>query len=381
MKAVKYAPVLKALQAEFEALRNMKTQEADKVVPLFEVPKLTDSIRTKKRYEDRQEVITADYLDDVSTGVASAWEGRTAMLDTYHWAPDAKVESGEHVIPYIYTNLELRGVTVIPVVGYDRWEIEEYRLAVKSLRSKYDGLHCLRLDYHAFEDAAEPDFFHENINQILIDLELDPNDCHLLLDLADITTASIEQLFSRVELLVEQLLPYGFNSYSICGCSLPKTIDAAVNKPDTCGNIVRKEMLLWRHLRQQYSDLHITFGDYGIRGPNTNEGIRNKHTNGKIRHTIDKEYFVARGHSMSLPGKGEQMWGLAKTIVESKHYMGEEFSWGDKQIFDCSNGAFKGNAALWISIDTNHHLAYVVAEVEEFESRLAATKMFRKSDA
>ena len=61
------------------------------------------------------------------------------------------------------------------------------------------------------------------------------------------------------------------------------------------------------------------------------------------------------------------MYKLAQTLIESSHYMGEPFSWGDWRIAECGREKFKGAAAQWITIDTSHHLTYVVAEVEEFE--------------
>jgi hypothetical protein len=73
---------------------------------------------------------------------------------------------------------------------------------------------------------------------------------------------------------------------------------------------------------------------------------------------------------MQFGTKGAQMYDLAKTVVDSIHYMGEDFSWGDERILACSNGEFKGSSTEWIAIDTNHHLAWVVAEVKEFELKL-----------
>ena len=43
------------------------------------------------------------------------------MVDGYHWPADARAENGEHIISYIVKGLRAKGVSVIPVVGYDRW--------------------------------------------------------------------------------------------------------------------------------------------------------------------------------------------------------------------------------------------------------------------
>lgn len=361
-----YVPLLKALKSEFQAVAEMAKEDARSSLPLFEVSRMGENILKAKRFENCAEIKTA-YLNEVVSGIADVWGGRTAMVDAYHWAASATIENGEHILPYIYSTLDTLGVSVIPVIGYDRWEDETYRLALQSLDVPIDRTYCLRLDSTAVEDSAEPDFFQENIYSILDGIGIEPDRCSVLIDFGDVTNITVEALTLRAAGIVSQLQEFGFKYFITAGCSLPKTIDGAVKKADSVGFVARREMQLWQKLRQEFPSTPIVYGDYGVRGPNTNEGVKSKHTNGKIRYTIDRQFFVVRGHSMSLPGKGEQMYQLAKTLVDSSHYMGEPFSWGDGRVADCSRKKFKGGAAQWITIDTSHHLAYVVREVLEFE--------------
>jgi hypothetical protein len=68
------------------------------------------------------------------------------------------------------------------------------------------------------------------------------------------------------------------------------------------------------------------------------------------------------------------MHKLAKLVVSSAYYMGDDFSWGDAQILACSQKEIgPGNSTTWIAIDTSHHLAWVIAEVEEFEHKISTT--------
>lgn len=362
-----YFPILKALPAEFTSLKKTKPVNAKHIIPMFELPKVPD----RKKYRESSTPIT-EFIDDTSEEIGRLWAGKDAMFDAWHWSPTATNEHGEHVISYAYHSLESMGVQVVPVVGYDRWGVLEYKMALKSVARTHKGKFCIRLDHSAFEDSAEPDFLQENLDEILSLLELDPANCHVILDFEDVTPYGASDLIGEFESLFNLISVYGFMSYSIAGCSLPKTINKAVKKPNTCGVVLRKEMLLWRDARKRFPRFPIYFGDYGVRGPNTNEGVRSKNTNGKIRYTVDKEYFVARGQSISMPPKGEQMWALAQKIIDSDHYLGAEFSWGDSEILRCSNKKFKGNAGQWIAIDTNHHLAYVIAEIAEFERVTAA---------
>lgn len=367
-----YFPILKALNAEFVALENTKPEDANRIIPLFELLKVPD----RKKYRESSTPI-AEFIGDTSEEIGRLWAGRYAMFDAYHWNPTATNEDGEHIIPYAYHALELMGVKTVPVVGYDRWSVLEYQMALQSIARAHKGKFCIRLDHTAFEDSAEPDFFQDNLREIISLLELEPANCHVILDFEDVTPLGAVDLLDKFESLFNLISGYGFMSYSIAGCSLPKTINEAVKRPNTCGVVLRKEMLLWRSARQRFPRSAVYFGDYGIRGPNTNEGVPSKHTNGKIRHTINKEYYVARGHSISMPPNGEQMWDLAQKVINSGHYLGAQFSWGDSEILRCSHKEFKGNAGQWIAIDTNHHLAYVVAEVMEFERATDTTTAVR----
>lgn len=357
-------PILKVLSAEGEALKNATPEVANKLYPMLEVPKISEAIASKKCYCNSS-TINEDYLYDAAENISKAWIGRAAMVDAFHWSPDAKVESGEHIIPYLYSRIEALGVHVVPVVGYDRWSSTEYRLAIKTIDLPDNRFFCLRLDSSALEDIAEPDFFIENIQSILNELVLNPNRCIIYIDFGDVCNLSLEQMLTKANTILIALYHFNFHHYAVAGCSLPSTIDKAVKDVDTVGHVLRREMVMWQSLRIAHPNINISLGDYGVRAPTSNEGIRNKHTNGKIRYTIGKHFFVARGHSMQWPGKGEQMWTLAQKIVQSTHFMGEHFSWGDARIVECSKKGFKGTAGQWIAIDTSHHISYVVAEVEE----------------
>ena len=366
-----YIPLLKALKSEFESVSKMDKTQRNKTRPLFEIPRIGKNIIEAKRFEGSN-ALTTDYIDEVTSGIAGVWGGRYAMIDAYHWAADSTVEGGEHVMSYIYGRLEAMNVRVIPVIGYDRWDNDAYRLAMQGIDVPNGRPYCLRLDTHAIEDAAEPDFFTDNVQSILDDLDLESSKCSVLIDFGDVTALSVEELVSKTSAMLALLKPFGFRYYVTAGCSLPSSIDQAVKKPDTVGKVLRREMVMWQAIRKENPSLALVFADYGVRGPTSSEGVGYGNTNCKIRYTIGKHFMIARGHSSSGPGKGEQMWGLSQTVFESPQYMGEGFSWGDSQIAECRTGSFKGTAGNWISIDTSHHMAYVVAEIEEFNQTVMA---------
>ncbi|MFN4228231.1 beta family protein [Parvibaculum sp.] len=365
----KHITILKGLSGEFAAVEHLDSNTAGKLLPLFEIERLGDRDKWPK-YLKESPTPTATYLQNTLGKLQNAWGTHPVMVDAYHWSPKAQVENGEHVIPYAVRQLQLAGMPVIPVIGYDRWETPEYQLALQNISPPADGHYCIRLDPIALDDAAEPELFRDTIDEIVDTLELTPADCSVLIDFGDISasTASIEVLISKASSVLLQLAELGFRYYSIAGCSLPDSVPLAVHDQDSSGMVLRKEMLVWQALRHSLPTFPIVSGDYGVRGPTTVK-FHNPHMNGKIRHTIQRQTFLVRGHAISKDGgKHSQMPDLVKRLKASGHFLGANFSWGDQEIAKRTQPDKPGNPTQWISYDTNHHLTFVVQEVEEFEA-------------
>jgi hypothetical protein len=371
MKTI-HVPILKANKGECDALANLDKRIAPKITPLFEVGRVTEAISQRKYFRTSSAPLMT-YLSRVFQRVGEAWKDRVAMVDGYQWSPDARVENGDHVIAYMVAGLEAAGVSVIPVIGYDRWSNPDYQMGLGSIPPRADGRYCMRLDSSAFEDAAEPEVFQATIVEIVKRLEVDPLKCSIMLDFADVSinAMSIERIVETSENIIRQLRDFGFDHYIVAGCSLPNTIDLAVSSRDSDGFVLRKEMLAWQTLRLNLPDITITSGDYGVRGPTTTEQP-SKYMNGKIRHTVKGQIYVVRGHAFFNDGDQKQMHDLSARLSGSTQFLGPRFSWGDSQILLCSRQAVLGSPTQWIAIDTNHHLTFVVSEVEEFEREVVA---------
>lgn len=365
-----YFPVLKAKDAEFEALRRSPDVNGS-MIPLFEVPKFNPTL--KKYVDDTSPMIS--FLSEVSRKISEIRSGQFAMFDTYHWQiPGQTVETGQHHLYYIYNYLMRSGVNAVPVVGYDRWEDGDYRSALRSISKVHQGKFCIRLDRFAFDDSADPEHFQARLAEMIEYLALDPAKCHVLLDLEDLSVFPIVEVIKNFDVLFSQITGHGFSSYSLAGCSLPSSIDQVIKDKDSSAPVKRREMLLWKYARGQYPAFRIYFGDYGVRGPSTGEtGYGN--TNAKIRYTVEDEYFILRGHVIRKPLGGYQHCELAQRLIDSGYYLYPSFSWGDAEIQRCANGEIGGGSTTWIKIDTSHHITFVVAEIAEFERSLAAQRL------
>jgi hypothetical protein len=366
-----HTAILKAKKGELKALGGLDDRTADRVRPVFELGRLTDQIRDCK-YIRESRTPTTTHIDRLLAGISDVWRNRVAMVDGFEWAPQAKTESGESVIPYMVKALRRRGTPVIPVVGYDRWSNPDYKAGFQGVEAHRGREWCFRFDKTAVEDASDPEYLVENVSDMLEALEAGAQNCTALIDFGDISmpTASIEDITNDGVQLLRVLSDVGFEQFIFAGCSMPRTINLAVDEPDTDGFVIRKEMLVWQALRTELPSLKIGFGDYALRGPTTSE-FPSKYTNGKIRHTVSNRLFIVRGHPFLNDGSRVQMEELARRLIASGHYLGPDFSWGDDQIDLASRGLASRDLGHWIAIDTNHHLTFVVQEVEEFERAVA----------
>lgn len=366
-----YVPIIKAKKGEFDALDNIDLATHEKILPLFELPRLTEQTLSTKKYRDEQ-APTELFVREISQKVSNSRGKFPVMLDFFKWPPNSKVESGEHVLNFAMAELHRLGVSVIPAIGYDRWEDVEYQNALSNLRP-VNNQFTIRLESYAFEDMRE-DLFDETLQEILETLNLDEQNCNIILDLGSVTTESLIDIQEELHIALKALSSYNFRFISIAGCSITSSINDMVPETDSDAIILRREMVAWQALKVTDLGAKLIFGDYGISSPDAADSVRAQHANGKIRYTIGKNYFVVRGHSRQIRDKGTQMHGLAHKVVTSEHYMSSRFSWGDKRIYDCSQGMFIGNLTNWISIDLNHHLKAVVAEIFEFESTTAISR-------
>lgn len=372
-----YVPIVKARQGEFKALAHLDNRSAQNIIPLFEVPKITDKERGAWENKGLHPLIS--YLNYKAEKIAAVRKGRFAFIDTISWKTNSYVENGEHSLNFLYNSLESNGVFVNPVIGYDRWDDVDYRNAVMALNCQQTRTYCIRLEMSAIEDFLDPNYFQSRIKDIVDSLAIDPKHSCVLIDFGDVSQTSILDIQTRLESGLSLLSSWQFMYIAMAGASTPTIINAAVKNKDSTGVIIRREMNAWRAIKMENPSSSLVFGDYCVRNPSSAEDIIAPDANGKIRYTIQQNYFVARGHSRQIGNKYDQHYVLAETIAKSTHFLGANFSWGDNEILlyskKVTNGP--GNATTWISIDTNHHITYVILEVIEFENQLMAANLKR----
>ena len=373
MKLV-YVPILKAKPGELTALAELKKFAAEKVIPWFDISPVNDDKLEKLSGQLFPPI--ESYLSGIAAEISTVWKTREIFLDMPKWSTSAQTEGGEHVIPFLRNQLESFRVTANLVVDYVRWDDPVYVNALRGARlaSGCDFVLRLVMDSDTVEELSEEEFVLERLSEITDTLDLDPILVMVMIDFGDVSSQkhTVPDIIFKSEKAIALLQRAGFNNFRVAGCSLPAFISSAIKDKNSTGLVLRKEMSAWRSLIVQPGLESLGFSDYGIRGPNSKETGGPSHANGKIRYTIDKEIFIARGYPLTEGLKGAQHQELARLIISSGHWAKEKFSWGDNEILRCSQGEFSGTSSDWISIDTNHHIHSIVREVIEYKELVAA---------
>ena len=359
-----YVPVMAAKRGEFTALSNLQCSTPEKIFPLFELP-------AKKA----NATLLEKTINQTAIKAGKAWNGCHAFLDISKWSPDARTESGIHVLEYAFTQFCSNDVITHPVVGYDRWDDPTYSQALKNIRKSFPATPCIRIDREAVQDDMHDfSYFSDRINDIMESLDIDANNCYTMVDFGDVTTVSVPDLIANAEMAVTTLRSLGFNFVIIAGGSMPTAVNKAVNTPDAEGCIPRIEMMAWKAIFSGSKDHQIIFGDYLIRSAEAAEGVIAPHANAKIRYTIDNQFFIVRGHSKKLDSLTIQHKELTQKLVASPHYMGAPFSWADSGMLNCSVGITEiRDATMMIAMDSNHHISAVVTEIFELQQQVVSS--------
>lgn len=382
---MKYIPILKTKKGEFQAIARFLVDEGSKyVLPFFDLTypdkdKLHGNMPFHSYLEKKtNEIREVFQCKDNQTDLLSPAFEKCCLIDNHYW-PDANqsLENKEHPLEYLANNLIDSGISVVPIIGLDRWDLEEAPLYVQAIKNicKLSEVKtsCLRIDEDYITDIAmyEPEEFLQHIHDILDGIGFVPEDCNIILDFGFIASEeSLESVSNHCVETIRLLKEFNFKSFTLAGGSIPRFVSDVAGKNST-NTIPRIEFLVWKKLSKQYPKLQIGFADYGTRNPEASDNIKNPvHINGKVWYTIENSHLVARGSSLngkSIHEKGDQFRLLAEEIIDSTYWSTYSRCWGDKEIFRSLMKPIV-NFTKWVSISTNRHISYVAKEVYEHQT-------------
>lgn len=339
----RYVPILKWKKGEKVALENLTDKQRARITPLLEV---VDE-------EDPQLIVKE---------INQFNSGNPVYVDT-RYADD---EEGQLLISII-SNARNMDIDLFPVVYIEdlphitnKLRPLSKRILVRlSLPEEIDGESYETM----FQKIAE---WSEQTKSVLLDIMLDLNFLEnkgkantIFLELKNVLTTYIQN-------------NQAINNIIIASTTFPETLSSLNSGDDLF--IDRYEIKLFDKIKQNpaYESIQdrLIFSDYGVTRFTDTEIDFSKLKNGilpKARYTTSEKYWILKGKKDSRTKQLIRSHRtIAKEILESQYYYGEDFSFGDLDIKERALGLNKkgpGNNVNWVAIAANHHIAVVTEEL------------------
>lgn len=193
-----------------------------------------------------------------------------------------------------------------------------------------------------------------------------------LLDLGEINEEKEERdKYTYLKEILAELKENNFlGNVIISSTSFPEDISKI--KSGSFERFPKNEMPLFKKAIEGHSGLNFIYSDYCI-SRNVDTDIDFSKLDGskilkKIRYTTEKEYLVLKGRNKNdkkLETKLE-FQDLVIKLMDSKEFMGEEYSYGDREIAKkLIPSKSPGSNEQFIRFGTNHHLVLILKQLSQ----------------
>lgn len=355
-ESIRYLPVLKWRQGEYQALFRLTDDIKDRILPLIVIPPVEYDFE-----EQRPKKTVQEHVEPFAKRYATKWGNRNSLIDLHASLEASAMDSGILVITHVFESLRPLSMSATPVIRMS--QSMDYLSAIKSIISHDKNGVAIRLKMPDLIDLS----LNDRIDNLIRFLELDYSEVDLIVDLevpdsfepysvfAKALSVAIKKISSIVDLRL----------IAIVGTSLKLS---EIRKPG--GEPVRHEWLLYKELSREISDVcQLVYGDYTIETPDfISQDMRLLKPAGKIIYTLEKSWLVPKG--TSFRDDNAQMVTHCKSIVESGYYCGEGYSTGDKRINETFHGIQgPGNQGTWKEVGVSHHITFVVNQISKLHVR------------
>ena len=352
-----YVPCLRWKQGEYQAILRLFDNTKAFITPLIEVPEIGYDFETQKANKTID-----DHLEPFVKRVMKKWGTKPCFVDISLVNPNERLSGDRHPLKFIFDELRDNKCRAIPVTSLNR--DKAFRTVIKRITSTDNHGLSIRLN---IEEATKPEL-NKSIDTILRSNDLKANQCDLVLDLGAPNFEPVDS-FAKLCVVIIKRIPKidQWRSFIICGTSFPKSM-GSIKRGTTIKH--RFEWLLYKSIVKILSTDNVrlpTFGDYGINHPDVlPRDMRFVTPSATVRYTTQDSWLIVKGINVRKNGF-EQYRDLCRNVISSSHYLGEDFSSGDKYIADCGKGQEStGNLTTWRWVGTNHHIEKVVDDIASF---------------
>jgi Beta protein len=349
-----YLPQLKWKAGEYRSLGTVKSSSSNRVVPLFKIPPAGSF-----DVEEQRVLTTTEHLKSFGRRMAANWGRRLAFIDA-ELVDDGKHAEGLSVHPLteLLERARLENAMCGPVVSLRN--STEYKNAVKRFCKNNEQIPiCFRVSLSDLEGGLTV----VEANQFLASIGTTSANSVLLIDAGSIHFDDHDEFVSILAEQVAALVP------SRHWCRVFWSATSFPEKPGLkagqIGSFAREDWQLYSRILKRGSEFAVTpmFSDYALEFPSQYKPVQVSPT-AHLRYSTDDAYVISRGTTVKQPYGYEAIYPVAQNLASSPHYMGPDFSSGDKYInMLATNPKSTGGASNWRWAATDHHLTLVITQL------------------
>lgn len=218
------------------------------------------------------------------------------------------------------------------------------------------GKVALRIDRGILAD------FESSVRRFLLRAGTESSRVDLIYDMQFIETLRFD-LTSRIGRLEE----YDWNSITLLAGAFPK--DLAEFTPGMHFH-PRLEWTAWTDRLALDTREKLRFGDYTIQHGFYSEPPSFSNPSASIRYTTENNWLIMRGQGLRTgTNRSNQYPANTELLVDTEEFCGADFSYGDSYILTkVGDYDHPGNPGTWLQAGINHHITYVVRQLNEREN-------------
>ncbi len=357
-----YIPILKWKRAEQNALETMDPKDKKYITPLiqFVMPKLNSKEASGKTEDEQFSETIIKFqkkIPELAKDIEETWGSDPCFVDvSLLYTTELKFET----ISSLLTEADKRGLHLIPVLHFS--DGENIREAVV----KYKNGACLRLVCADLDDLAK---LNEKIESFFKSTGMSEKNIDLLVDIKEIGEDN-NKFNKYIELSKNIPNLTGWRTFTFASGAFHE--DLSKCKLDEENHIPRSDWLAWAdQITDKTFPRNPSFGDYTIQHPIYKEVTQFFPPTTSIKYALQDSWFILKGKKQ----KFEFYLANAKLLVGDARFYGEDFSSGDKFIYEkaahyeeyVKDPSKKGTGSTegWLTAGINHHLTLVANQISK----------------
>lgn len=346
-----YVPILLTKRGERSALEMTPPEVIELLRPLLVVPEPEwdyDNNVPKKSIEE--------HVSNLPAELVKTWGTGDAFLDTSMLADDP-ICGGQHPLLWIADTCVGLDLELTPVVYLN--STDEYVAAAAELASRGYGA-CIRLQANDFFSGGPS----TDLDDLLTALGLDPEETHIVLDLAD----DVGSFAGRAALAEINTFPHldDWASLTVAATAIPDTMPSGGS---SVHGIDRQDWKIYTAICAAPPKRMPTFGDYGVNGAGQGVDLDPKlmSISATLRYACDGEWLISKGGLYKGTG-GRSLGGQAVPPAAGALIAESGFTSGHCPFEDWIEAVAAGttggsNPEAWRKWGTLHHLQLVTEQV------------------